>query len=201
MLVSHDHKFIYIKSRKTASTTIQEYLKPYCENGIIEDKKAHRPAESIREIIGKEAWDTYTKICPIRNPWDKMVSYYFWKRRLPLVNRILHSINKNWGNYSPAHKMDFNEFMEYIGEYNLDGKILFVDGEWPDYHFIRQEHLEEDLEKVCEIIGIPFEKNRILNKKAGFRPGSSYRDFYNEKSREIVAKAYKREIEKMGYEF
>ncbi len=201
MLVSHDYKFIYIKTRKTASTTIQEYLKPYCENGIIEDKKAHRPAESIREMVGRENWDSYLKICPIRNPWDKMVSYYFWKRRLPLLNRVLHKINPSWANYSPAHKMTFNEFMEHIGEYNLDGNILFVDGQWPDYLFIRHENLEEDLKVVCERIGIPFEKERILNKKAGFRPSKGYREYYNEQSKKLVADAYKHEIEKMGYTF
>ncbi len=201
MLVSHDYKFIYIKTRKTASTSLQEYLKPYCENGIIEDKKAHRPAESIKRLVGEEIWDSYHKICPIRNPWDKMVSYYYWKRRLPLVNRILSKINRKWSNYSIAHEMSFEEFIRHIDHYNLDQNILYIDGKWPDYHFIRYENLHEDLEKVCAVIGIPFEPSKIPHKKAGHRPSKSYRDLYTDETKEIVAKSYQKEIDKIGYEF
>lgn len=203
MLVSHQYKFIYIKTKKTASTSIQEYLKPYCgEDGIIEDKKAHRPASSIKEIVGEEVWNSYMKICPIRNPWDKMVSNYFWKRRLKNWNRFTRIFGKRWSNYNPAHYLSFTDYVKLRGEKsNIDRKILFVDDKWPEYRFIRYEHLHEDLEAICMDLNIPYEKDKLPAKKSSFRNDRQYRSHYDDESRDIVAKAFKREIEKFGYEF
>ncbi|MEQ8472937.1 MAG: sulfotransferase family 2 domain-containing protein [Marinoscillum sp.] len=202
MLVSEDHQFIYIKSRKTASTSLEKYLKPYCQNGIIQEKKAHLEAKEIREIVGTEKWSKYLKICAIRNPWDKMVSFYFWRRRLRLWNKFIYRVNKNWGNYNIAHEVDFNQFIVDFDQTHLDLDILLLDGKWPeDFLFIRYEHLLEDLEKVCQKIGIPFEPEKLRKLKGSFRPKGHYRKYYNDVSREIVRKAYEEDIERMGYTF
>ena len=40
----------------------------------------HMSATSVLERVGSKIWDSYFKFCFERNPWDKMVSYYFHKR-------------------------------------------------------------------------------------------------------------------------
>ena len=123
MIVSHEHKFIFIKTVKTAGTSIEIALCEICGPGDIitpisgKDEKIrsemkirgpqntlvpfnkyrwddwlfllrklrrvryynHVPARKIRQWIGKEIWDSYYKFCFERNPYDKVVSHYFWK--------------------------------------------------------------------------------------------------------------------------
>ena len=78
MLVSHDYKFIFIKTKKTAGSSLETFLKPFCENGIIGKKlsEKHTSAEAIKDIVGNEVWNNYTKIIPIRNPWDQTCLLY-----------------------------------------------------------------------------------------------------------------------------
>ena len=54
MLVSHDYRFIFIKTKKTAGSSLETYLKPYCENGIVGKKldEKHTTAGEIKAIVG-----------------------------------------------------------------------------------------------------------------------------------------------------
>ena len=87
MIISHKYQFIFIKTRKTAGTSIEAYLSQYCGDAdvltpIFPSVTGHRPrnwgdyynhidAFSIRESIGPDIWDKYYKFCIERNPWDK----------------------------------------------------------------------------------------------------------------------------------
>lgn len=205
MLVSHKHKFIFIKTHKTAGSSIEEYLKPYCkEDGIIDTFKyrSHRPAYSAKEMVGDEIWNSYTKICPVRNPWDKMVSLYFWRtRKRPFYYHLLRLIR---GKHPRPleQRVDFEELISRQGmRCNLDRRIMFITDEWEDYFFIRYENLQEDLEALCNKVGIPFEPDKMPQKKVGYRKDKDYQKHYSEKTREIVRKAFKEEIEKFNYTF
>ncbi|MGH8553332.1 MAG: sulfotransferase family 2 domain-containing protein, partial [Methylococcales bacterium] len=153
MIVSHKYRFIFIKTVKTAGTSIETYLSGWCgdedivtpvdppEPGHRPRNHAgfynHMPGQEIRTLIGVDTWSSYFKFCFERNPWDKMVSWYFyWKTRF---NR-------------PA--VGFQEFLQQrpfpmdFDKYAIDGKIA-VD-------FIGQyEHLLEDFRRVCGHLGIP----------------------------------------------
>ncbi len=101
MLVSHRREFIYTKTFKTASTSVEVYFEPFClpagelpqvgnrdeyvtETGIVGYRGKnpqgtkkwfnHMPAALIKEQIGEEIWDSYFKFCAIRNPFEKLVS-------------------------------------------------------------------------------------------------------------------------------
>ncbi|MFY0598810.1 MAG: sulfotransferase family 2 domain-containing protein [Cyclobacteriaceae bacterium] len=206
MLVSHSHKFIFIKTKKTAGSSLQDYLARYCKDGIVEKyiPGGHRPAQSTKEKIGDEIWNDYLKICPIRNPWDKMVSWYFWRSRKRSIFVKIKRILKGKHPENEAYRMSFREFMLYLegrGKVNLDHKITLVDGEWPDYFYIRYEHMMEDLEKLCQKLDIPFEPDKMPKQKMGVRKVKGYRDRYDKETQEIVRKAYQDELDLFDYKF
>ena len=107
VLVSHKYKFIYIKNRKVAGSSVESFFGKYCINpkkeyhyddtisehidkfGIIGSRGCgsadmwarHKDAKSIRNDLGNEKFNEYLKFCVIRNPYDKMVSKFHFKQR------------------------------------------------------------------------------------------------------------------------
>lgn len=105
MLISHSKKFIYTKTIKTASTSVELYFEEYCkpdhtknqeaglscktqisENGIIgyrgrsifkKEWYEHMPAKKIFDNLKSDVWDKYFKFCTVRNPYDKLISGFF----------------------------------------------------------------------------------------------------------------------------
>jgi hypothetical protein len=117
MIISHKHKFIFIKTAKTAGTSIEIALskicgpddiitpitkededhrqelgyrgaqnyKAYSFKGLIELARTkehkfynHISAAEIKNKISPEIWDNYYKFCFERNPFDKIISWYYW---------------------------------------------------------------------------------------------------------------------------
>lgn len=104
MLVSHCHRFIYTKTAKTASTSVESYFERYClpkgswtfshgrdeyegPEGIVGYRgpslgrkkwRDHMSAEDIRRQVGESIWSSYFKFCVIRNPFERLVSGFHW---------------------------------------------------------------------------------------------------------------------------
>lgn len=103
VLVCHDRAFIYLKTYKTAGTSTEMALEPFCappghvvahatparisRHGIIGARTqhaktdttgwlSHMPAAEVRARLGPDRFDAYLKVASIRNPFDKAVSWF-----------------------------------------------------------------------------------------------------------------------------
>jgi hypothetical protein len=219
MLVSHRKKFIYTKTEKTAGTSVESYFEKYCmpkgawefahsreeyvsEKGIIgyrgnnarENKwYNHMPAIEIRDKIGSSIWSKYFKFCVIRNPFDKLVSGFFFQQKKL----------KEFFKEEVMESKDLTEaFKSWIknGGFINDRDKYFVNGGICVDYFIRYENLKNDIEHVCYILSIPFEPESLPKLKAGFRIRKiPLIDFYDEKTIQIVCRRYKFELEYFNY--
>jgi len=125
MIVSHKHKFIFVKTHKTATQTFLKFIKPHLgaddvmagdpeeinSDGVVInedtqincDKKFetglcakdyqetygnHLPWFMIKNIVGDEIWENYTKFTIERNPWDRFLSLFYFVNPIPLSNAI-----------------------------------------------------------------------------------------------------------------
>ena len=179
MLVSHLRRFIYLKTAKTAGTSVEIYLEPHCRDdgrtpthsceqhvssaGIVGSRGVspmryynHMPAESVRDVVGLEIWNDYTKIACIRNPFDKLVSA-FW---------MLHRSCP----HEPAIIKE--RFRRCILESILptDRAVYTIGGALCCDVFIRYESLLSDLATLCHRLNIPFQPSALGRYKSDLRP-------------------------------
>ena len=137
----------------------------------------------------------------IRNPWDRVVSRYFFAKKVIEVEKK-EPVGK--------HKIDsFEHFLEERFEWG-DMKYMWhraIRGWYPAYDYVtdkegnimpdilRFENLNQDL---CHYFNIPV-MTRARNVTA-LNPGT-YKDLYNKKTIQIIADWYKKDIETFGYDF
>jgi len=217
MLISHRKKFIYTKTVKTAGTSVESYFEKYCMpegewqfinkrdqyvsgSGVIGARGAdvsrfdwynHMPASGIRDKIGIDDWENYFKFCVVRNPFDKLVSLFFFNKEKGALG-----IEETGGTVEC--------FRAWISkgvpvpdrrQYLIKGRVCI------DY-FIRYENLAHGIKSVCDHLGLAFEPQNIPSLKSGFRDQSiEVREFYSEDMVQLVCKAYEFELKEFGYTF
>lgn len=160
----------------------------------------HVTAQEIKCWTGYYIWKRCFTFTFVRNPWDLMVSSYFWwlnkaqkwNKFNPQIKEIQLLGNFNAFMHSKYGQEMINEikanFFDYISNGNNQIIVKFIG---------KFENLEEDWEKICDSIGIEHRKLPHINK--GER--NHYREYYNDETRDIVAERFKKSIEMFEYEF
>jgi len=212
MLVSHRESFIYTKTAKTASTSVESYFEPFCvpagtwqfvehereelvsADGIIGYRGDHTGGKqwfnhmscaAIRAQLGASIWDRYFKFAVIRDPFDKLLSGYFFQQRPQGSAGELVEGFRSWVRAGGA--------IVDRHTYTLEGEVCM------DF-FIRFERLEEGVEAVCRRLGVPFDAQRLPRLKADFRERSiPLREFYDRETRDRAAEIYAFELDYFGY--
>jgi hypothetical protein len=225
MLVSHTHKFIYLKTKKTGGTSVEAYLEQFClppnvdnvgghnreetisEYGIVGGRNYgrsikndtyynHMPAQELKDLLGSDTWNNYRKFCVIRNPWDRMVSKFWWTLQSQLLK------------YEDKPFSEIREYFEWwienkprwladdIEVFTIEGKVIVDD-------VIRYEELDKELARICNQMGESYLKEDLPKYKAGVRKRSDpYQDYYsNPKTKAIVEQAHSVWISHFGYTF
>ena len=168
VLISHICRFIYLKTRKTAGTSVEIYFEPYCvgprnyageqherkeevsDCGVVGARRQvspsdrwynHMPAHEVRSLLGSEKWDSYFKFCVVRNPYDKVVSY-FW-HDLDRVSREKHCS----ADFASVRRA-FTDWTK-LDRFPVDTQIYVLQGDPVVDDFIRYERLSEDMERIC----------------------------------------------------
>ena len=80
----------------------------------------HISAQRAKELLGEKIWNSYTKISVIRNPYDRLVSSYFWNKAINTKNEfpsfeqfILNHPNRIIDN-DLLYKIDGNNIIDFI---------------------------------------------------------------------------------------
>ena len=178
MIISHKYKFIFIKTQKTAGTSIEVTLSPYLglddiatpifpkELGHIarnySNEKSNGPdfynhisAMEILDIIPKDIFASYYKFCVEREPVDKCLSHYSMLKNSPFHNEA--NQNLSWKEYVQQAKFpnDFRKYTDSAGN-------LIVD------EIVRYEELHRRFPELMRQLGVPI--NQITARaKSGFR--------------------------------
>jgi len=201
-MISHEHKFIFVHIPKCAGCSLKEHLKENCGNELINSD--HHSLDAIFRTFGPQVKDYY-KFTFVRNPWDRIVSLYsFWLNQTP--NSVFYQWDFEQVNFIKNNNLSFNDFVKLIP---LNNSVFHEKPHLLSYigHFIKSpssldfigriENFQEDLVKIFGQIGIKMQKDRWSNKSKH----KHYSEYYNNETRDIIAKQYSKDIEYFGYEF
>ena len=207
-MIIDKHKTIFVHIPKNAGTSIKAFFE--CK----EFYNKHRTIEQIKtENI--EAYNSYKKFAIIRNPYDRMVSWYFYLKRAMDIEQTRGDYRWSSGEYFPSNFLDWikDPLKNYYTSWKLsdirnslhtdievndigirDGvPLLSSQCDWIDstVEILKYENLNKELNKFFKKeINIPT-VNKTEHKK--------YLKYYNEESLDIVYNKYKKDFEKFNY--
>jgi hypothetical protein len=217
MLVSHRKKFIYLKTIKTASTSVECYFERYClqkntyvfsharnesisKFGIIGyrgrlsvgyDFYNHMPAKDLKAKLIDETWNDYFKFCTVRNPYTRLVSLFHMELKLlGIINfnqKNLRQLFSNW--LTMRYEWDFSSTRFFM----LDNEVCLDS-------FIRFEYLKEDTKRICNKLSIPYDEARLPYLKEGSYT-KDYLAYYDQHTIALVKKFCAIELDLFKYSF
>lgn len=211
MLISESNKFLFVNIQKTAGRSFEAVL---IEN--IPDLKSlpgtHDHAAWVKDELS-DKWDELYKVAFVRNPWDRLVSWYSMFIRKGNTTWYKHMTGLGKYNKIRQYVLDnTNSFEEFICKCtdtidDSDGKKSFWYNQL-DYVSDGDGNVMMDyigrFKNIVEDTGIVFKKLGIEGVSLPHKNSSqhrNYRTYYTDETRDIVAERYARDIEYFGYEF
>lgn len=148
----------------------------------------HVPANVVQSALPREIWERYLKISIERNPWDRVLSQYWWDR---------------------SGREDYPPFSTWLvkrakrGTHRVSNWDIYAIGDEPvASHLLRYETLDADLSALGREIGVPELTMPEVRAKSGVRADRRhYRDVLSPEDAGRVADICRREIALLGYEF
>lgn len=226
MLISHRYRFIYTKTAKTASTSVESFFEQFCmpegawtqsharseyesPTGIIGYRGSdlpkgtkwwnHMSASEIKKIVGSDVWDSYFKFCVVRNPFEKCISAFCHFGKDYQVDRR-SALNGLRDEEISMEQLRFIGFLQKMAPADRDKYI--INGEFCLDNFIRYETLGEDIRRICRHIDVPFDLKNLPMFKKGIRDeNATIESLYTKKSRDIVERLFDFELQYFGYHF
>lgn len=206
MIVSHSRKFIFLKTRKTAGTSLEIALSKYCgpEDVLatldvdealrkeISGRGKQNYARRFRELspiqmyrylrrgqevvlfpehmtavaamkrLGTEVWNSYFKFTIVRNPFDRMLSRFFWSMK------ARPDLRADW------HIETLEQFLRYRAEFANENWLIYTRAdEILVDDVVRYENLESDLARISPRLGLEhniYDDMKFIRAKGDIRP-------------------------------
>lgn len=178
---------------------------------------AHLYAQEYTRLgyLSEQEFSSYFKFSFVRNPWSRLVSEYKFRS---------YGNSYSFSEFVESHLPEANDYLDTYRhvvpqvDYLYDGQGgLLVD-------FVgRFETLQRDFDRVCEQLGLsettlPYRNAsasggrfsavrsllaRVLSggEKKTSQSESRYTDYYDKRTRDLVAKIYQRDIEAFDYQY
>lgn len=206
MIISHQHRFIFVAVPKTGTHSVREALRPHLgpddeeQARLFVEKKMSNPAlaavghghislPQLRPLMDRDAFEQYLKFAFVRNPFDRFVSYCaFVSRGSGAFERDPQSVMRGFLAAPPMHHILFRPQHQLLADgtgtllADMVGKV---------------EQMQDDFNAICERIGIPAAP--LGHKNSSHHEG--YRTYYDQQLIDGVAVLFARDLELFGYDF
>lgn len=216
MIISPGRKYIFVHIPKTGGTSMAAALEDRAMRGDIligDTPKAlkrrprvkklaekaqgrlwkHSTLRDIEGVVDHDDLDGYFVFTFVRNPWDRMVSYYHWLRAQKFEHQQVRlaqmmTFENFVKNPFTAMAMSQNPYRSYTQDWFGNDRCN---------QYIRLERWRDDMARLEAHLGfVPGIAH--LNRSARH---PDYRTYYTAASEEAVEKMCREDIVRFGYEF
>ncbi len=212
-LVNHKKKFIFFHLYKCGGKSLRKVLNEEI-NGSEELQGVHSLPRDMRfhfeKNLSLKKYDSYYKFTIIRNPFDFLVSTYFYakkhknhfmhieieRRNMTMEEFIPYYMNLRIQHFKvapigrPFGSNKVVTLMDWITDTNGDEIVDFIG---------KLEDIDKDQKIIFEKLGLPSQVIPVLD-KSQIRE-NDYRQYYTDKSREMVEKYFAKDLKRFNYEF
>jgi hypothetical protein len=216
MILSLQRNYIYIRTKKTGSSTIEEVLRgslvegdivvktgleclrPVLKPGAIlpqvKGPPTHVAISELRSILRDDFWAGAFKFTSERHPYEKAVSLAYWRLE-----------RKSWARNPAQREAALANCSAYLDRIVRAGKYstfrhYSIGGSAVVDDFIRLENLHADVQRIAARIQLPL-PNVLPQKRAYSRADRRpAREILTDEQKQIVWEHCQREFEVLGYE-
>lgn len=202
-IYSDSGRYLYVANPKVATRSIIAFFE---QNDADNIKVSHQTLMSL--YANQQAFDNYFSFSFVRNPWARV--YSCWLDKITNQKKFcdLTIISRYRGLYPD---MPFEDFVSWLC--GNEGGDDSADRHWMSQHrlmtgpqgeilvkFIgKLEHLDVDFPKVAARLDVG--SSQIANLNSNQSSPHSYRDYFTDQTRAMIAHRYQKDIELFGYSF
>ena len=214
MIISTRRRYIFVHIPKTGGTSLALALearaaaddiligdtpKAQRRRGRLKGLQAagrlwkHSTLADIDGILPPEQMAQMKVICMVRNPWDRLVSYYHWLQEQTFDHEAVRL----------AQALSFSGFLNHphtqasFLQWPFERHVTLANGAKRGDFFVRLEDFQRDIAAFEAHLGFGIE----LPKANVSRRRRDYRSYYSEADSELVARLCAEDIARFGYAF
>lgn len=153
----------------------------------------HSTLADIDGLVSGAFIDTAFVFTLVRNPWDRMVSYYHWLRDQSFDHPAVRL----------SQTLEFDAFLENphtqvsLRSHPYGSYMVTASGQERANVFIRLEHFDEDAQRLWQHLGFQLE----LPRHNASNRDQDYRRYYSDDSAARVATLCSQDIARFDYKF
>jgi len=198
--LSGQHNVTFVHIPKSAGTSVGNWIVDHADESAVMLWWNHPTLAQMRRTCS-----TNFSIAVVRNPWDRLVSMYhyaqFGTSPHPAIDSdMIHEMFIRANNYKVWPTFDewvsnLPSFYTTPNQQGMDMSQMYWIGDGVDL-VIKMETIEQQFEVVQEMFkcGDPLPKQNTTNH-------GHYSKYYDARTRDLVARWFKRDIEAWHYEF
>jgi hypothetical protein len=235
LFISHKYHAIFVHIQRTGGNSVQRVFEEH-DPDLIEtipidpskQRTKHAWISDIESAIASEVFTRYTKFCIVRNPFERLVSWYFHFKDEKNAGDADVKVSANSGVTDPQSAHDFAARFETIGD-RVKHAINANSSTFDEFVMLPRDHQEGLFERFYanqidyisrngsmvvddvlrfENLALDFD---ALAHKIGF-PGKlvhvnassrnkRWQEHYTPQTKAIIAERFRRDIERWGYGF
>ena len=187
-MIFHDLKAIFVHVERTGGVAVRKHLLQHEGNFERWPGTKHFTAEKTKELIDNpEVWENYFKFAIVRNPYDRLVSWYCACRQHPEWNSPIAKYFQSLDCFDDIFKRTHTQIL--IPQYDIVKGVNFIG---------RFENYNESMEHINRILGINENLYVKFENSANHKP---HRCYYNSFTRATLKKWLKKDFDYFGYEY